>query len=493
MHISLLLGLGAVLQTYARPLDKDSFTERSHPSLPRCANDHVWGLFEGTELRAEASAFCSTYIEKTQTHISTVHPMTTKTEPAVTITVATHHVTVTDTSVVHHTITSWSTSTKNIPATVTRVVDDVVLVTDVVTTTDTTLLSTVTDDITTTVTDATIYNTVFITDDITTTYATVYATQTAIEDITLTDATMTSTATILATVTAAADLESRGIQAKEVKVEEKDSRGRCISPACLHTSWLDNIHTIEARLLSSACSCLVEPSTIIKTVTKTGNKVTRTIVPTARVTATDHITKVITHISTDVVVKTTVIDKPSDIFVTVTDTVTSTTTDFVDATAHSTETVIAVTTIDETATATRTVVTSLTIDETASSTATITDTVTIDETASTTVTVTETTTETAAASVQTGNCDSLSNPYTNSAGQEFTLDCGHYYPVQSGGSVASFTVSYFSECLDKCTEYSTCVGVDFDSSSGYCELFNSAHDSAAVAYDSALIVTVSVI
>ncbi|KAJ5707363.1 hypothetical protein N7488_007164 [Penicillium malachiteum] len=391
MHISLLFGLGVVLQTYARPLDKDSFTERSHPSLPQCANDHVWGLFEGTELRAEASAFCSTYIEKIQTHISTVHPITTKTEPAVTITVATHHVTVTDTSVVHHTITSWSTSTKDIPVTVTRVVDDVVLATDVITTTDTTLVSTAIDDITTTVTDATIYNTVFVTDDITTTDTTVYATQTATEDIVLTDATMTSTATI-----------------------------------------------------------------------------------------------------TDVVVKTTVIDKPSDIFVTLTDTVTSTTTDFVDATAHSTETVIAVTTIDETATATRTVVTSLTIDKTASSTATITDTVTIDETASATVTVTQTTTETAAASVQTGNCDSLSNPYTNSAGQEFTLDCGHYYPIRSGGSVASVTVSYFSECLDTCTEYSTCVGVDFDSSSGYCELFNSNHDSAEAAYDSALIVTVSV-
>jgi hypothetical protein len=50
----------------------------------------------------------------------------------------------------------------------------------------------------------------------------------------------------------------------------------CTSPECIRASFLDEIKTVAARELSSACSCLVEPSTTTKTLTRTGSEVIRT-------------------------------------------------------------------------------------------------------------------------------------------------------------------------------------------------------------------------
>jgi hypothetical protein len=49
----------------------------------------------------------------------------------------------------------------------------------------------------------------------------------------------------------------------------------CTSPDCLRTSWLDEIKTIASSDLSSACSCLVEPSTTTTTLATTGSEVVR--------------------------------------------------------------------------------------------------------------------------------------------------------------------------------------------------------------------------
>jgi hypothetical protein len=205
-------------------------------------------------------------------------------------------------------------------------------------------------------------------------------------------------------------------------------------------------------------------------------------------TATDDITATVTLASSRVVVATTIIDQTSQSSLTITETVTSPTTELVGATAYSTDTVATVTTTDETASATILIVTSVTIDETATATATITDTVTIDETESATATVTQTTVATVAPSVPTQGCSSLQSPYTNSYGKEFTLDCGHYYPVEGGGAITTKTLSYFAQCIDLCSEYSTCVGIDWDAEIGLCELFNSYHESPTSSYDSALLI-----
>lgn len=62
--------------------------------------------------------------------------------------------------------------------------------------------------------------------------------------------------------------------------EEYDScpapEPECTSPECIYSSFLDEIKTIAAVELSSACSCLVEPSTTTKTLTRTGSEVVRT-------------------------------------------------------------------------------------------------------------------------------------------------------------------------------------------------------------------------
>ncbi|RAO70186.1 uncharacterized protein BHQ10_006198 [Talaromyces amestolkiae] len=492
----LLLGLAA-LQATARPLGSHSFTERSHPSLSQCANDPVWLLFQESRLQPEASAFCSVYIEATQTQTVTVNPTATQLAftGAVTVTDATVDVTFTATAEVDQTRTSWYSSMAVIPVTLTSVVEDVISTTDLFSTTDATVVVTIIDTLTTSTTDATAYATVFSTDDITTTDTTVYATQTSTLDVTITATTVTSTATSLVTATATAYLVARDDEVEandEDDDEEYDScpapEPECTSPECIRSSFFNEIRTIAAKELSSACSCLVEPSTTTKTVTRTGSAVVRTAASTIFATATDDITATVTRASSHVVVATTIIDQTSLFSLTTTETVTSPVTELIDVTAVSTTTTTTTTTTDETASATTILVTSVTIDETASATATITNTITIDQTASATVTATQTTTTTVAPTTPTQSCSALSSPYTNSYGQKFTLNCGHYYPIESGGSVGSGTFTHFEQCLDLCSEYPACVGVDYDAASGYCELFNNSHSGSSSGFDSALLI-----
>lgn len=205
-------------------------------------------------------------------------------------------------------------------------------------------------------------------------------------------------------------------------------------------------------------------------------------------TVTDDITATVTRASSHVVVATTIIDQTSFFSLIATETVTSPVTELIDITAVSTTTTTTTTTTDETASATTILITSVTIDETASATATITDTITIDQTASATVTATQTTTTTVAPAAPTQSCSALSSPYTNSYGQKFTLNCGHYYPIEGGGSVGGGIFTYFEQCLDLCSEHPACVGVDYDTESGYCELFNTLHQGSTPGYDSALLI-----
>ncbi|KAJ5654753.1 hypothetical protein N7490_001756 [Penicillium lividum] len=493
MHLSLLLGLGGALLSSARPLGSGSIVKRS---LPQCANDAVWLQLQESSLQAQASAFCSAYIEQTATQIVTVYPTTTAGTATITDTI-TVDITVTDNSNIIETVTSWYSSTDIARVTITSVIEDVVQTTDFITTTDATAVSTAIDVVTTTVTDATLTSTVVSTDGITTTDTTVYATQTATLSMTITDSTVINT--VISVQTATVTLAQRTVDFETVddqEEEEFDDCGEpepeCTSSECLFSSWLAEVSTIATSDLSSACSCLVVPATTMTTIVTTASQSTAVCLylppfplpflsvskltdhykqPSIFVTATSRVTAYQTQASSRhvVVSASTVIDETSSIPLFVTRTRTSPTAKYVYATASSYATVTHVATNDQTASTTVTSVESVTIDETASATVTITATATILETASSTISITETTT----ATITPTACAQLSSPYLDSTyGVEVYLDCNYEYSYSASKVVGEEMWVTFTECVNACAALSTCNYLQFGRSEGECFLLS---------------------
>ncbi|KAJ5772712.1 hypothetical protein N7520_003241 [Penicillium odoratum] len=450
-----------------------------------------------SSLQAQASAFCSAYIEQTATQIVTVYPTTTAGTATITDTI-TVDITVTDTSNIIDTVTTWYSSTDIAPVTLTSVVEDVVQTTEFITTTDATAISTAIDAVTTTVTDTTLTSTVVSTDDITTTDTTVYATQTATLSMTITDSTVINTVTSVQTATVT--LAQRSVEIETVddqeEEEEFDDCGEpepeCTSSECLFSSWLAEVSTIATSDLSSACSCLVVPATTTTTIVTTASQSTAVCLalppfpfpfpsmskstdhykqPSIFVTATSRVTAYQTQVSSRhvIVSASTIIDETSSIPLFVTRTRTTPTTKYVYATASSYATVTRIATNDQTASTRVTSVESVTIDETASATTTITATATILETASSTVSITETTT----ATITPTACAQLSSPYYDSAyGVEVYIDCNYEYSYSSSKIVGLDLYVTFIECVNACAAKSTCNYLEYDRSSSECFLLS---------------------
>ena len=164
-----------------------------------------------------------------------------------------------------------------------------------------------------------------------------------------------------------------------------------------------------------------------------------------------------------------------------------------DATFYTSETATRVVTDEETVTDTLTVTSVQTNDATLTATATVLVTSILDVTVVTTIDVPATATATATASPpppsQPGCAGIASSPYQAPNGENFALNCGGFYPIQPGGLVGSGNYPTFSGCINACASNAACVGVDYDSNSGLCDLFNGNHQGSVQGFFSALLIT----
>ncbi|KAF5715395.1 hypothetical protein FMUND_6877 [Fusarium mundagurra] len=107
-------------------------------------------------------------------------------------------------------------------------------------------------------------------------------------------------------------------------------------------------------------------------------------------------------------------------------------------------------------------------------------------TESTTDTPSTTTTSAAATTTAALACTDLPNPYTDSTGTTYALQCNT--DVNSYTSIDEFTADSFVGCIEACSVYVGCAGIEYLKSSGYCTLFNASSGSSPTTdYDIALV------
>ncbi|KAI0869031.1 hypothetical protein GGS24DRAFT_180609 [Hypoxylon argillaceum] len=292
---SLLFAGVAILGQGALALPSLNFRDYSSDQLHQCAHQPLYSVFHGKGHKAAASSFCSAYIgPQTTTKTRTVYVHSTTTEAITsTVTPATTTLTITRSADVTTTVTAIVRTTLTLSTTQTVTTEtDSFLATSSFTTTDATSVATATSLTTLTTTDAT--SVVVIS---------------SIEGITL---------TVPAPSAIAPSVFKRGAQCGGKK----------------KTSWLSSVTSHHpSSAISSACSCLIQATTVLETVTRVGSNVTATSEALVSATASRFATKEITNVHSSYAVSTEAFSTTEVFDATATTSVTQTVIQTIDVTA----------------------------------------------------------------------------------------------------------------------------------------------------------------
>ncbi|KAI1123441.1 hypothetical protein F5Y10DRAFT_286191 [Nemania abortiva] len=418
---SLLVAGAAISARGVLALPSLNFRDLPSNQLHQCAHQPLYSVFHEKGHRAVASSFCSAFIgPQTTTKTLTVYVHSTATdEITTTVTPTTTTLTITNsadftttvTAIVHNTLTLSTTQTVTTDT-------DVFLATRSFTTTDTTSVVTETSLTTLTTTDATSV------------------------DVISTVSYTTGTATTAA-VTIAPSVAKRG-----------EKRSKCGGKK---PNWLRSVTSLYASSdISSACSCLVDQTTVTEAITIIGSNITTTSEAFVSFTASSFATKGITNVHST--------------YATTTESFSITKVYNATATTSVTQTVVQ--TIDATATTTTTTTLTITDFETLYTSSTTTDVATVTVAAPSTST--------------SGQCSDLGGAYSSPNRKQFATHCGVYFPIEHVIGAYSYP-SQFSDCVNTCSITTGCLGVDYDKVTRSCAMFDMYSRSSQIGYDSALL------
>ncbi|KAI0101487.1 hypothetical protein GGR51DRAFT_563388 [Nemania sp. FL0031] len=412
---SLLFAGAAILAQGAFALPSLNFRDLPSDQLHQCAHQPLYSVFHAKSHKAVASAFCSAYIgPQTTTKTLTVYVHSTATDAiTTTVTPTTTTLTITNSADVTTTVTAVVHTTLTLSTTQTVTTEtDVSLVTSSSTTTDTTSI----------------------------------VMETSLTTLTTTGATSVDVISTVSYTT---------VTALAPSVYKRGKKGsKCGGKKA---PWLSSVTSAyPSSAISSACSCLVDHTTVTNTITKVGSNVTATSEAFVSASASRFATKDVTNVHSNYA----------------TTTESFSTTKIYNATAATSVTQTVVEIVEATATTTTT------------TTLTITDFETLYTSSTTTEIATVTVASSSALLIQ-GQCLALGGRYNAPNGKQFVTHCGVYYHISHQIGSLSYQ-SLFSGCVYTCSITSGCLGVDYDKTTGLCQMFD-VYESSSEGNDSALL------
>ncbi|KAI0458404.1 hypothetical protein F5B21DRAFT_519571, partial [Xylaria acuta] len=277
----------------------------------------------------------------------------------------------------------------------------------------------------------------------TTTDATNFVTETSFTALLTIDATSVAIISAVSSTTVTAALTN---------APRAEKRSKCGGKK---PNWLSSATSLyPSSAISSACSCLLHPTTVVETITKTGHNATATRESFVSVTASGVAIKNITSLHSEYATRTASFSTAKIYNTTATTSVTQTVVQTVDATATTTTT----------------------------TTLTITDFETLYTSSTTTAIATVTVGPPAPTA---GQCEVFGGIYNAPNGKQFATHCGVYFPINRLIGSPSYP-NLFSDCAYTCSITSGCLGVGYDITSKLCDMF-AAYEPSRGGYNSALL------